>query len=521
MASLGELFVELGVIGDVEPLKQTREEMKKAEKEAQRLVKFIQDYNKATSDTEKKLIKENHERAINIDKLDEQIKAHEALAGKVAGFIKGAAAIVTAVTGAVFAINHMTDALFRQNQVWINLLRQTDTGLSTFQKYAGVASVLDKSLGMEGAAGSIEALNEKLFQLALTGEGANGFLLAGINPLGQTPEGIMEQLRARVSGMSDTSATYLLKQMGIDPRMLAMLRMTREEFEALNAEIKKYQLNEGQRRTIQGYQEEIAKVSMKLQYLKDRALLAILPYFTEWMKSIARVTELLARAGKKLGDFIIKFRGFIPLVMLFLSKLAPVKNFIAALKTVPEILAKIPIVGRAVSAFITGFTRALLPLMAIFLLIDDVATYMQGGDSYTGDFMNWLDLVGEELKTIANTFAVDFGKGIKELFVWLWSITDDIIGLLAGFLQFLTFGKVPFVEWLNNVRHSGTIGQYYDDIKAGNYDKLFGASSQTNQTNNNNNSKNVNINEVNINTTESASELENMWTCANIYYAGV
>jgi len=518
MASLGELIIELGVVGDIKPLQDTLDKMKKAEKQSARLLKYLQDLKNAQTDAERKLIKQNFARSISIKKTEEEIDRMKKLAGNIAGVVKGLTAFVTATAGVIYAIDRMTDALFQQNQAWINLTRQSDISLKTFQKYAGVASILDKSLGMEGAAGSIADLEQRLFRLELLGEGAEGFLLAGINPMGKNANQVLEDIRNRIRGLSDKKATFLLKQMGIDPKMLAMLRLTREEFNSLNAEIERYQLNFSQRKEIQNYQEEVAKIKMQLQYLKDRALLAILPAFSKFLKSVERVAEFFARLGKRVGEFIVKFRGIIALLAIFATKLAPVQAFFKAIKGIGIALEKIPFLGKFITGFVGGISRALLPLMALWLIIDDIMTYMQGGDSYTGDLIEWFNSIGENFQKVFEAIQKNFGDGMKKLFVWIWSVVDDIVGVLAGFLQFLTFGTVPFTEWLNKARHSGTMGAYYDDIKAGNYDRLFANPSVSNQTNNNNDNRQVNLN-ANIYTSETANELQNMCTYANAYFS--
>lgn len=207
--NLGELFIELGVVGDVKPLKEALKTLQTSVKET-----------------------------------NKQAKANINIA-------KGIGLIITTIGGAIIALDRMTSSLVKNNQTWINFTRQTDLSLKSLQKYSSVASLLDKSLGMEGAAGSIEQLNKRLFELKLTGEGARGFLLAGVNPLGQDAFGVIEQLRSRFQGLDNTSATYLMEQMGLDPKLLPLIRLTRKEFEDLYSSVKNYQLTAQQREEIQ------------------------------------------------------------------------------------------------------------------------------------------------------------------------------------------------------------------------------------------------------------------------------
>ena len=229
-SSLGELFIELGVFADTKELQQFEMKLKKT-------------LNTVKSNTE----------------------ANNKLNFSIGKFIKSIKASALAITGALYAINRLTNSLVESNQQFLNLTRTSDISLSTFQKWDNVG----KMFGIKNAAQQIEGLNERLFDLMLTGQGAEGFAFAGINPLGQTAESVIEQLRNRVSGLSDTAAAYLLKQMGIDPTMLHLLRLGREEFEQLGRAIEKYQLTQAQREEIQKLNIQLQIAGIKLRYIKD------------------------------------------------------------------------------------------------------------------------------------------------------------------------------------------------------------------------------------------------------------
>lgn len=256
MASLGQLFVELGVFGDVEDLK-------KAEK---RINDFIK-----TNDKAKK----------SQDDFSKTIKTG----------MKTIAGVVTAITGAVYALNRLTNSLMQSNNAMLDLTRQSDISLDTFQKWDGVG----KMFGINNAAQQLENLNERLFELRLTGEGARGFQLAGIMPT--NAEDVMEQLRNRVRGLDNTSASYILKQMGLDPKMITLLRLSREEYSALAKEISKYQLTEEQRESLMKMNVQLQMANQKMQYFKDSILVAIMP-------KIVRFTKFITGAAEGIGRYV-------------------------------------------------------------------------------------------------------------------------------------------------------------------------------------------------------------------------
>lgn len=322
--SLGELFIELGVFADTE-------EVKKFEKQLRNTVKTI---------------KENKKETKNLNK-------------SIGDFVKSLRRSILVISGALYAINRFTNSLVETNQQFLNLTRTSDISLSTFQKWNNIG----KMLGVKNAAEQIQGLNERLFDLMLTGQGAEGFVLAGINPMGQDAEGVMEQLRNRVAGLDDTAAAYLLKQMGLDPTMLHLLRMGREEFEALGQAIKRYQLTEEQRAEIQKLNVQLQIAGIKLQYLKDRAIMALMPIWLKFVDSLARVAEGLGRVLKGLDNLI--------------NKIPRLKEGIIALG----------------AAFMIAFQPVWALLSAIYLLIDDVMGYFEGKDSLFGHFINmWNDM---------------------------------------------------------------------------------------------------------------------------------
>lgn len=389
MANLGELFIQLGIIGDIKPLEDalnkakeqialTQTQVRLDNARAKALEKIRQTTTKADKQriakayqTEKQLITQQAQEA----GINRQITAHKALGQTVGKVATGFAAFIGAVTAAAVAMNKLTNDLVQSNQAFLNLTRTSDMALSTFQKWDNVG----KMFGVENAAQQIEGLNQRLFELRLTGQGARGFQLAGINPAGDA-ESVLEQLRSRVAGMSDTSASYLLQQMGLDPQMLHILRLGREEFEELGQTVRKYQLTPEQSKNIQQMNVQLQIAAIKLKYLKDRAVLALMPYWVKFVQSLARVTEGLAHVGKwltstKLG--IVSLAGTITTVL------------IPAIRALYVALSSHPIV-----AVITAI------LGSLYLLIDDIVGYYQGKDSGIGALLYLFDEIDAKINSI-------------------------------------------------------------------------------------------------------------------------
>lgn len=383
--NLGELFIELGVVGDVKPLQNALKTLRDSVKEidnqtlaTKRLIKYRQDLAKSSTNEEKKLIKDAFINDVKKQKLLEEANAirqnidtKKAMASSISRVVKGIGAFVASAAVAVVAVNRLTDNLTRANQTWVNFSRTTDLSLRSLQKYSSVASLLDKSLGATGAAGSIEQLNKRLFELRLTGEGARGFQLAGVNPVSQDAFGVIEQLRGRFRGMDNTKATYLMEQMGLDPKLLPLIRLTREEFEGLNSTIQNYRLSAQQREEIQAMNIQLEIAATKINYLKDRAILAIMPAFTKFMASLARVGEGLSKIVNWLTS---TNSGAATLAATITTVLIPaIKLLFAAITAHPIVAVITAIIG------------------ALYLLIDDIMAYFKGGGSMFGVLLHFFD----------------------------------------------------------------------------------------------------------------------------------
>lgn len=428
MPSLGELFIELGVVGDTKELERLDKQIREVAKKADDFVKTIKEeieYNDKLEEITQKVTKATQELAAaeteeakvaaqgalaaaeaqkkrleqlkaaqeaakaahdEVDANQKAIDGKKELAKNIAGVVKGVGVFVGAIAGAAAALNKFTNDLVQTNQAMLDLTRNTDIAQGTFQKWGNIG----KMLGVDNVEQQLEGLNQRMFDLMLTGEGARGFQLAGINPVGQDAEGVLEQLRARVSGMNDTTATYLLQQMGLDPRMLHLLRLTRQEFDGLSEAIRKYQLSPDDTKRIQAFNIQIQIAGIKLRYLKDKAIMALMPAWTQFLHSLARVTEGLETAVKWVSDFISK---------------SPALQ--SALKGIAAAMAVILAITQPLWAAFVG----------LYLIIDDVVGYFQGKDSLLGAFLYYLD----DLQNKINN-SIDTPQWIKDLLALIGSV---------------------------------------------------------------------------------------------------
>ena len=472
--SLGELFVQLGVVGDASEVDDV---IKKAKTQLELTKKQI-DANEKLKNGAKKF-EENYK----FGKIQKQFSKFQAgfragISGKngISGIVRGlsqgfkaagagaagAALAVGAVVGVIAAfvigavkayqaLDRLTESLVNSNQQWVNFIHQTDLALNTLQGYAGVASLFDKSLGMEGAAGSIQALNDRLFELQLTGQGARGFQIGGINPVGQDAFGVLEQLRTRIKGLNNTQATYLLKQLGLDARLLPMLRMTGAEFERLRRIEERYMLTADQRLEIQRMNIQLELSKQKWQYLKDRAILAIMPHFVRLTKNLAFLVDIFLRGAKFIDDWNKKLHDTNTIIGKIITAISNIKAI---------------------------FPNVFYPFKWFYVLFDDLEHYMNGGRSVLGVIVGQLSKLKQGLSLDDNipawlkmlVYAVDkldkllhwnSGKNPSSPTPTPDSGQNNVIGKTFGSLPFNPLNPFTVAKFLGKkVTENKTVNQY-------------------------------------------------------------
>lgn len=411
--SLGELFVELGTIGDTKQLEKFVAKVREANVEIEKQIKandklkqsgsryqqVLQNFKKFQDGFKSASFKGKGLGGI-FNTLSQGLKAFSTsgmVAVGVAGLVVGAfVGLGVAFVKAYQHVDKLTESLIRDNQQWVNLIHQTDLAFDKLQGYSGVAGLFDKTLGMNGAAGSIQQLNDRLFELRLTGQGAKGFQMAGISGTGDAIE-VLDQLSVRVKQLkSDTASSWMLKQLGLDPRILPMLKMERGEFEKLRKTIVDYSLTADQRLQIQQYNVQLEIARHKWQYIKDKIVLALLPHFVRLTRNITFLVDGLAK--------FVKF----------------IHNGWKYMHDMNTALGKTVFFFEKIQGLF-GALSFLNPFKWLYELIDDVEHYFNGGGSVIGVLMF-------QLEKLQNSFNMNF-----EMPSWLQKLSDAADKLFSLF----------------------------------------------------------------------------------------
>ena len=454
--NFGELFVQLGAIGNSKEVKAFGEAVKKAGK-------AIDDFDKKQNKTE-----------------DGSKKLNNSF-GKSALKLLG---VVSALAMAYTALDRLTESLAKQNQQWLNLINTSDLAYNTFQKWDNIGKIL----GIEGVGQQLQDLEQKIFNLKLTGEGGDAFAFAGIMPT--SSEDVLEQLRQRVSGLSNAQATYILQKMGLNPQLLTLLRATRSEWDEYTKSIRKFTLTEDQARNVEKLNRELNTAKLRFKYLKDSIIMALMPAFVKLTNAMAFV------AGK--------FANFVNWLSQSQSVGAKTARVILGIATALGAvrIALMAITAHPIVAAITLILGALFALWNFIEdLVDDIQHYKNGGGSLIG-------VIAKGLEDLDIQGIIDFPVPkwleymIKFIDFWSGHATDRAV-------------KVRIQEMVDDLDPSGNTIQTADGGYASVPPEFL--TSQSNRairgsvTNNTSTDQSVvnNVNmKVDINTTESASAVQ-------------
>lgn len=274
--------------------------------------------------------------------------------------LQSATRFAAAVTAAVVVVDHMATSLLKNNQAFISFNQQTGLAIGNMQRIAKAGMLANMNITPETVMQSMQAVQSNLAQIRLGQGNIEPYQLLGISPVGKDANQVFDDLRNAIKGLDDMTATNIISQMGFNPEMITVLRMTNAELEDMNG----LMLSPEQRQAIEQYGMGLRKVNMELSLLKDQALLAIMPALIDFLKgfkAIAQVTYDMMDGFTKLLDLIPQLKG--ALAALALGILAYFNPVIAA-------------------------------VTALYLLIEDLAVWKAGGKSAIGT------LVGQDGENI-------------------------------------------------------------------------------------------------------------------------
>lgn len=265
--------------------------------------------------------------------------------------------MTAAAAAALYATDRIIDSVVQGVVALRNFNSQTDLSIAKLQKWQTSGVLTDVTLDINGIANSISGLQQSLEDIKLGGGNVAPFQLLGISVAGKDAFEVLEAIRESIKGLDNAKATNLIKKIGLDPRFINILRLSRQEFEKLG---KMKFLSKKQRDDVLKLGTAIAKFKLEARLLKD---------------------DLLSQITPQIMKMLNMFRDMFSFIVFGIKDISRFKSSILALKIAFVALAL------AFAPITTGLT-------ALLLIMQDVYTYTKGGKSVTGSVIDFFKKFG-------------------------------------------------------------------------------------------------------------------------------
>lgn len=407
------------------------------------------------------------------------------------------AAFAAAFYGATAGVKNFVDA----NLDALDEIKQLSavTGESADQIYnlGKVAEVNGSSA--QAAQSSIEGLSRVIGEAATgIGRGAKSFEQYGLsakkaNGYIKTSSEMLGEISDKMKAMGEQEQIAMLAKLGIDGSMIQTLRLGNDELKEQIALANALTLGVGNAEnaeTAAAFKDALTQVSQAFTAIGEYVSLRVAP-------SIQRLAERFTKWFTENNEFIKSTLNGFGKILSFLFELAAAidnvvehtvgwKNLIYALGA-----ALLWFSRRMLLAFATNpVTLIITAITALFLLVDDFITYLEGGESALGEFWKpfksallwvkstWKDFVdnfsvdpiGATLSLITDMLELPFKLGLA-LVGGLWNLFTgeqlDLDVIETKFAQVTDWIKKPFqsaFDWVKGY-YDQYIGPIVDTIK--------------------------------------------------------
>jgi len=312
------------------------------------------------------------------------IKADEASLKRIDNGIKslrnGAFALSAAFTGAVYGLNKFVDGSLQGVVALQNLSNQTGLAIEGLQKWQQAGQLSNLAISAEQIAGSIGNVQKNLAQIRMGQGNLAPFQLLGIDVMGQDAFGVLDQLRNSIQGLDSATATNLITQIGLTPDFINLLRLSRKEFEALSENTF---LNKKQREEIDKVGTSIKALQLRMGALKDQAVAKIAPLLNDLVQDFFKwLSDNGDKIVNTMSDFAKGFAMFTQAIGNAFSVLTGFLSNITGMESGTKALAI------AFGALTLAMRPMLLGFTALLLVLDDIAVFQRGGESLIGSFFD-------------------------------------------------------------------------------------------------------------------------------------
>jgi hypothetical protein len=336
------------------------------------------------------------------------IKADTKTINQVNSSIKGLRTnlllVSAAFTGAIVGLDRFVNGTLKGVVALQNINNQTDLSIEKLQQFQQAGQLSNLALSADQIAQSIGNVQKNLAQLRIGQGNLAPFQLLGIDVQDEDAFGVIEQLRESIKGIDPALATNLMSQIGLSPEFINILKLSREEFDALADNVF---LSGKQRADIDKVGTSIKALTLRFKALKDQAVAKLAPeldklvkQFFKWIKDNGdKIIKTITSLARGFARFSQAIGSAFSLVSRFVEKLFGMENGIKAIAVALGFLA-------------LSFSPVLANFTALILILDDIAAFQRGGESIIGELVKAFDSLPVLGKLLVGAVGV---AGIIEL----------------------------------------------------------------------------------------------------------
>ncbi|EQZ01613.1 hypothetical protein [Escherichia coli] len=358
--------------------------------------------------------------------------------GLLAGLGAAIAGSAAGVAGWVTSVSQSIDPL-------VQFSRETGVAIETVQSLGYAASVNGSSV--DALQASLGEMTKRVGEFVSTGEGEAkdvaerlGLQFKDMNGQVKNSDVIFRELADKLHGMSQAEKFSVLDKMGIDRSMVQLLSMTGEEISSLQNKAEALGVvTQDQADQFAAYNDSLTTLGKGFDGIKFQVAVGFVPVLKDLVDGFTDFLiankDLIKNGLAHLGEIIFSVMGmirrFLPIIGLITTGFVAWKIAAIGLRTVlATIFSPVVLITAAI--------------IALVLVIDDLLTAMEGGQSVIADFFkdNWgIDIVPALKEAKASLMAfINYAIGvfkpladaIASMFRMVWHL---ITGAFTGDFQ--------------------------------------------------------------------------------------
>ncbi|HGV3792617.1 TPA: phage tail tape measure protein [Escherichia coli] len=379
--------------------------------------------------------------------------------GLLAGLGAAIAGSAAGVAGWVTSVSQSIDPL-------VQFSRETGVAIETVQSLGYAASVNGSSV--DALQASLGEMTKRVGEFVSTGEGEAkdvaerlGLQFKDMNGQVKNSDVIFRELADKLHGMSQAEKFSVLDKMGIDRSMVQLLSMTGEEISSLQNKAEALGVvTQDQADQFAAYNDSLTTLGKGFDGIKFQVAVGFVPVLKDLVDGFTDFLiankDLIKNGLAHLGEIIFSVMGmirrFLPIIGLITTGFVAWKIAAIGLRTVlATIFSPVVLITAAI--------------IAVVLVIDDLLTAMEGGQSVIADFFKdtWgIDIVPgllaikDAVMVVVDYIIEVFKQGIENIKLLFSALSKLVTGDFQGawddvvksFTESVALLRKPFDEFM-------------------------------------------------------------------------